>query len=84
MSENAPRRIFVGYLPTADAVFVDEGEPDPVARLLADAGAKLDREREAEARARAAKAADEARAKNTRRARSWRRFKGALTMFRRS
>jgi hypothetical protein len=78
-----PRRIFVGYLPTADVTYVG-GEVDPVAILLRDAEARLDAERAAEARALAAKAADEERAKNTRRARSWRRFKRALTMFRRS
>jgi hypothetical protein len=82
MSENEPRRVFVGYLPTADAVFVGPDEIDPVARLLADAASKLDREREAEAKALAARAADLARARNTRAARVARRFRRALQMFR--
>jgi hypothetical protein len=78
---DAPRRIFVGYLPSGADTFVAEGEVDPVARLLADASARLDREREAEARAQAAKAADIERVKNTRRARAARRFRSALQMF---
>jgi hypothetical protein len=43
MSE--PKRIFVGYLPTADAIFVAEGEADPITILLRDADQKLAAER---------------------------------------
>ena len=45
MSETESKRIFVGYLPTADAVFVAEGEADPIAILLRDADQKLAAER---------------------------------------
>jgi hypothetical protein len=78
------RRVFVGYLPTADAVFVGEGEVDPVARLLADANAKLDTEKAETERVRLAALADIERAKNTRRARAMRRLTRALKLFRRS
>jgi hypothetical protein len=75
---NEPKRIFVGYLPTADAVFVGEGEVDPVARLITDANAKLDAERAVAERVRLAALADIKRVKNTRRARARRRVEKAL------
>jgi hypothetical protein len=76
-----PRRVFVGYLPTADALFVGEGEVDPVARLIADANAKLDAERTEAERVRLAALADIERVKNTRRARAAKRLRQALRMF---
>jgi hypothetical protein len=42
---NEPRRVFVGLLPSGTVTFVGEGEVDPVARLIADAGARLAAER---------------------------------------
>jgi hypothetical protein len=78
MSESGPKRIFVGHLPTGGVTFVADGEVDPVARLIADANAKLDRERAEEARALAAKAADVERLRRTKKARALRRFGRAL------
>jgi hypothetical protein len=47
MSE--PRRVVIGVLPSGADVFIDGA--DPVARLIAEAGAKLDQQRANEARA---------------------------------
>jgi hypothetical protein len=81
MTENEPRRIFVGHLPTGGVTYVAPGEADPVVRLIADANARLDAERAAEERKRAAQAADAERMKATRRARVAQRFRRALKMF---
>jgi hypothetical protein len=78
-----PRKVYTGLLPSgAENVFVSEGAADPVAIMLREAGAKLDAERAAEERVRLAKIADEARAKNTRRARAMRRLGKALKFLR--
>jgi hypothetical protein len=73
-----PRKIFVGHLPTGGVTYVADGESDPVARLIADAEAKLDAERAEEARALAAKVADAKRLGDTKRARARRRVEKAL------
>jgi hypothetical protein len=78
------RRIFIGHLPTGGVTYVAEGEADPVATLIADANAKLDREHAEAERVRLAAIADIERARNTRSARAARRLKRALKMFRRS
>lgn len=78
---NEPRRIIVGVLPTSGQVYVREGEEDPVAIAIREAGAELDRQRDAEARALAAKAADIARLTNTRGARNMRKLRRALRAF---
>jgi hypothetical protein len=81
-------RVVVGVLPSGGETFV-AGSVNPVAIMLREVGAALDREREIEARALAAKAADVMRAteieraKNTRRARVLRKLSRALRMFRR-
>jgi hypothetical protein len=84
MTDERRRRVFVGYLPTADVTFVAEGEVDPVARLIADANAKLDAERAEAERVRLAALADIERAKRTKRARLVRRFGRALKALMRS
>ena len=58
MTEGEPRRIFVGLLPSAGSVVYAPGGEDPVAVLVREAGAELDRQRAEEARALAAKAAE--------------------------
>lgn len=78
---NEPRRVIVGLLPTSGVTYVREGAEDPVAIMIREAGAELDRQRAAEARALAAKVADIERAKNTRRARAMRRLTKAMRMF---
>ena len=76
---DTPRRIIVGLLPSGGAVtYVAEGEVDPVARMIAQAGAELDRQLAAEVRAAAAKAADIERARGMRGARNMRRLKRAM------
>jgi hypothetical protein len=78
---NEPRRIIVGLLPTAGATYVGEGQEDPVAVMIREAGAELDRQRAAEERLRLAAIADAARLANTRRARTMRRLNRALKAF---
>jgi hypothetical protein len=81
MSE--PRRIFVGVIPSGqDVTYVGEGAVDPVAFLINEAAAELDRQRAAEARALAAKAADIERARRTKLARTRRRIRKALSWLR--
>ena len=76
------RRIIVGVLPSGGSVtYVGEGQADPVARMIAEAGAELDRQRAVEERARLSAIADIERAKNTRKARNTRRLKRALRAF---
>jgi hypothetical protein len=67
-------------LPSGADVFVGEGESDPVARLIADANAELDRQRTAEAGVIAAKATDIERVQRTKKARAMRHLRRALTL----
>jgi hypothetical protein len=77
MTSDAPRRIFVGVLPSGhDAVFVDG--PDPARLMLRAAGARLDREHAEAETARLAQVADQERLANMRRARLARRFRRVL------
>jgi hypothetical protein len=80
MSENELRRVFVGYLPAGGVTYVAEGEVDPVATLIADANAKLDRQHAEAERVRLAAIADVERAKSTRSASAARRFRRALRL----
>jgi hypothetical protein len=69
-------KVFVGILPTADTIFTDG--VDPVAIMVREANAALDRERAVAERARLAAVADAERGRKTRLARSRRRFTKAL------
>ena len=80
MSE--PRRIVVGVLPSGGSLTLVNGEADPVVRMIAEAGAELDRQRAEDERAEAARLSDIERAKNTRRARVGRRLKKAMMAMR--
>jgi hypothetical protein len=80
---DAPRRIYIGDIPSGfDATFVAEGAADPLAIMLREGAAKLDRMAEEERQREAARLADIERAHNTRRARAMRRFRGALKVLR--
>ena len=78
MTDTPRRTIIVGLLPSADAVYVAEGAEDPVAIMIREASAELDRQRDAAERAAAAKAADIERARGMRGARNMRRLKRAM------
>jgi hypothetical protein len=76
------RRVELGTLPRGyDATYVAEGAADPLAVMLREGHAALDRIRAEEERALAAKAADIARMANTKRARARRYLGKALKMF---
>jgi hypothetical protein len=79
MSADEPRRlIFVGVLPSGhDAVFADG--PDPVAAMVREAGAALDRERAEAERQQKTAALDAERARRTKLARARKRLKRALS-----
>ena len=81
MTDTPRRTVVVGLLPSGGVTFVGEGEVDPVARMIAEAHAKLDHERDAAERQRLAAIADIERARRTRLARAARRFRRALKMF---
>jgi hypothetical protein len=81
MTETPRRLIEIGILPTGYGETFTDG-PDPLAVMLREGNARLDRERQAEAKAKAAKLADEARERNTRRARAMRRLGKALKFLR--
>jgi hypothetical protein len=66
---NEPRRVFVGLLPSGTVTFVGEGEVDPIARLIADAEARLAAERATAEKARLAAIADDERMKGAKAAR---------------
>jgi hypothetical protein len=74
------RRIELGVLPAGyDSTFADGA--DPLATMIAEGHARLDRMRADEERTRLAQIADQARAEATKRARIARRFRKALKMF---
>ena len=76
---DAPRRIIVGLLPSGGAVtYVAEGEVDPVAIAIREAGAELDRQRAEEERARPPRPPISARLVNTRGARNMRKLRRAM------
>ena len=82
MNDEPPRRsIIVGLLPSGGVTYVGEGQEDPVAVMIREAGAELDAARAADERARLSAIADVERIKLTRRARAARRFGRALKMF---
>lgn len=74
---NEPRRVTI-LLPAAGSNVIYTGGEDPVAVMIREAGAELDRQRVAEERKRQAAIADVARLANTRKARSMRRLKRAM------
>jgi hypothetical protein len=79
MSNDPPRRVFIGTLPAGyDDVFVDGA--DPFAAMIAEGNAALDAARASEEKARLSAIADAGRLRNTRRARTRRRLARALTM----
>jgi hypothetical protein len=80
---DAPRRLIeIGTLPAGyDSTFIAEGGVDPLAVMIAEGNAKLDRIAGEERQREAARLADNKRAQSTRRARAARRFRSALQMF---
>jgi hypothetical protein len=79
---DAPRRIYIGDIPSGfDATFVAAGAVDPLAIMLREGHAKLDRLAAEERQREAARLADIKRTQSTRRARAARRFRSALQMF---
>lgn len=81
--DGTPRRLIeIGTLPAGyNSTFVAEGAADPLAIMIAEGNARLDRIAAEERQREAARLADIERAKNTRRARAARRLKRALRMF---
>jgi hypothetical protein len=78
---DAPRRIYIGDIPSGfDATFVAEGAADPLAVMIAEGNAKLDRLAAEERQREAARLADIARLANTRGARAAKRLRHALRL----
>jgi hypothetical protein len=79
---DAPRRLIeIGTLPSGfDATFIAEGGADPLAVMLREANARLDREHAEAERVRMLAIADVERARSTRSARAARRFRRALRL----
>jgi hypothetical protein len=67
-----PRRTLVGILPSGGVTYVQDGEVDPVGRLIADAEARLAAERATAEKARLAAIADVERMKGAKAARQGR------------
>jgi hypothetical protein len=81
MTDDTPRRIYLGVLPSGYGdTFIAEGAADPLAVMIAEGHAKLDRIAEEERQREAARLADIARLANTRTARAAKRLRHALRL----
>jgi hypothetical protein len=79
---DTPRKLIeIGTVPSGTELFVTEGEIDPIAIMLRQAGETLDRERAEAERKRLSAIADIERAQRTKRARSLRRLMRAFRAF---
>ena len=81
--DGTPRRLIeIGTIPGGfDSIFIGENGVDPLAVMIREGNAKLDRIAEEERQRDAARLADIGRARNTRRARVARRLKQAMKAF---